>query len=502
MARRKVKSSLLMSALMFFCAADVLVAVVKEPDEYPDYQIRGRRIDYLHTWHVFGEGAGAHNNGILNPGDKRLDKFVNWWTPVSASTQHNYAQRTQTVDEDWSSAPMSHRIPPTESYWLPLEENVIAFYMTYSQYDNSDFQSEYDFAWMGPEQKARQQQNMSRNGWAFAWVTNKIDRVAGNFVNADKPGDYVGNVKMDIFIHNGKSNALQGTDVADYADRFDGTTTYTYGTVERSNPQVSLSTDIHPLAEYKNTDEFVPPDYRDDNTGLPQGYVYASFNDVDYTNEPDFNTVVASMEVREVDPGFDDPVDPLAGTAIHSTKTPWETYDNLTDGHGDPYAYQDAFYNRADTVSDPSLTTGAPYAEGSTDGGVIPGLSGYSDYDPSEESPDWGEQQVIRIDFDASTFATITHVKFYDFGEKGGSTQIAPRVIAFAWGSDGFTTGLFYDADVNDGPFNLGAGDYMMPDNRVYIAQVAHIPEPATFAFVMLGGLGVLARNRMRRRRN
>ena len=509
MAHRKVKSSLLMSALMFFCAADVLVAAL-EPEEYGfdnsdgTKNVRGLRDDYVRTWHIFGDEV---TDGILNPGDKKLDSFKNWWTPKSASTQHNYRTRGWPVTDDYASDPNSHRaFPPggDESYYLPGEKNTIAFYMTYAQLDNADFDGPgntgYNFRWESAADQAMfQQRNMERNAWAIAWLTNEMldDK-------HDKTADHVGNVKMDVFVHNGKSSTSQGTDVVDYADRIDpvispNPPTYTYEKTTRSNPHVSLSNDIDVLAEVSPSGDLEPPDYLDNGVGNTpdDGYAYTGLNDKVYGSPGDLATVVASMEVREVDPGYEQATDPLDTHAIHGDKTPWDIYDSLTDGNGNKYEYQDAFYNRAGTDADPSLSTGAPYVEGSTDGGVIVGLSGYSDYDPGDpENLDWGEQQVIRIDFDASTFDTITQVKFYDFGEKGGSSQIDPRVITFSWSSN---PGLFYDAN-GDGTFDPG-DDYLMPDNRIYIAVVTNIPEPSTFALVMLGGLGALAHKRMRRRR-
>ena len=461
--------------------------------------MRGLRADYLRTWYIFGDEV---NDGILNPGDKELDSFKNWWTPKSASTQHNYRTRGWPVTDDYASDPNSHRaFPPggDESYYLPGEKDTIAFYMTYAQLDNADFDGPnntgYNFRWESPADQAMfQQRNMERNGWAIAWLTNEMlpDK-------HDKTTDHVGNVKMDVFIHNGKADPLHGTHEVDYPARVDpvitpNPPTYTYEKTTRSNPHVSLSNDIDVLAEVTPSGDLEPPDYLDDGVGNTpdQGYAFTGLNDKVYANATDLGIVVDSMEVREVDPGYEQIVDPLATSAIHSTKTPFEIYKNLTDGNGNPYEYQDAFYSR----DGDDFSTGAPYVEGSTDGGVIVGLSGYDKYDPSNpESRDWGEQQVIRIDFDPSTFDTITQVKFYDFGEKGGSSQIDPRVITFSWSSN---PGLFYDAD-GDGVFDAGE-DYLLPDNRIYIAAVTSVPEPGTFAFVLLGGLGVLARKRMRRR--
>ena len=89
----------------------------------------------------------------------------------------------------------------------------------------------------------------------------------------------------------------------------------------------------------------------------------------------------------------------------------------------------------------------------------------------------------------------IDEIIFWDFGASTpgapGTQQTDPVAIVF--GIDRTRTvaqgQIYYD----DG----GVRTYF-PDNRIYIAQV-HIPEPATLAFCVLGGVGVVLRRRRRK---
>lgn len=448
-------------ALVVLISSQAAWAYVSEPNPVTnDPNWRPLRDDYKRTWYLFSDTV---NDGILNPGDTKLESFNNWWTPTSAATQHNYT-RADATSPDYSSPQSqvlrSDRQAGMESYWLPCEENTVAFYMTYSQLDNNDYSDStasnpntYDYRWADATQKTiEQQRNMYRNGWAMGWLTNAYD--------SNGTGAQAGSVKMDIFIHNGKS-VDSGANTADFGTN--------HSSDSRSNPQVAMSNDIDVKAWDPLSMHHPTPDYQDIN-GNDVGYVYTGQNDTRWAAESDFNDVVDSMEVREVNPYGDG-----SNYAIHVDDTPNSIKTNLTDGNGNPYEYQDAIITRNGS----DLTTGAAYEDGDSDGGVIAGLSGYDYYqvDPNATSDDWGEQQVIRIDFDTTTFDTIDKIKFYDF-----SDQINPRVIEF-------------DIIGNQVYFNGQA----LPDNRIYIAVVSHVPEPATMSIVTIGGVAMLIRRRRRK---
>jgi hypothetical protein len=443
--------------------SSALPGAILEPDPYPG--IRPRRTDYVREWYIFYD---SKTDGILNPGDTRVSCMENWWTPVSASTQHNYNRRPgEASTDDHYSAPYSFRDPSTEAYWMNTDDgadNSISFYMTYSHWDNHDYtdMTTPEFVGMDATEQARlQQRNMYRNGWAMGWVNNDTHTSTG----------VAGSVKMDVYIHDGKL-------VDPSVDYIGGTT----GT-SQSNPQVSLSNDVQWTYNAPAGEELRPPDY---NTvgGVEVGYDWNLNKPYYYANEVEFDDVVASMEVREVDPT--DPTDLLKDHAIWSDRTPAKIAATLTDGHGNPYLYQDAVISRDGTNYD----DGAPYPADEADGGVIAGLGGYNDYDPAD--PDqtlikWGDQQVIRIDFDYETFTEgeINSVRFFDFGQNAPSTQTVPIVLE-----------IFADAGGQ-----LWWNGVALPENRIYIARVADIPEPGTLLLLAFGGLNVVYRRTVRRRR-
>lgn len=420
----------------------------------PEPTWRPLRPDYINTWYIFND---RNLNGILDPGDERVDTLENWWTPVSAHTQHNYSEGPYGANslmfgpnDDKPSAPMNFasQTDPNDNYWLPRAKNAINFYMSYSQFDNNDW-STFDGGGTTPvgKQVARQR-NLYRNGWSLGWVTHDVTvDGSGNFTNDQSPG---GSVKMDVFVHNGEGTFFVAG----------------LGT-SRSNPQVAMSNDIDNLA-LDNSDgpgtgtQWHPPDYDDAALGYswPKNALRMLANGL---TPADLATIVASMEVQEKDPPSLGPAD-----VIWANRSPQQIKANLDDHAGADYEYQDAFVDRSF------------YAEGSTDGGVVAGLSGYDNYDPLLNN--WGDQQVIRIDIapetlqsDEGFFGNITTVVFWDFGAIG-SDQLHPRAIVL----DLADTSLF-------------------PENRFYLARSSQVPEPTVMAVLVLGGVALLFRRRCRR---
>ena len=508
-------------------------------------RIRDLRTDFVRTWHVFADTA---NDAILDPGDTRVAEFKNWWTPASAATQHAYVIGTPpAAGPEYPSTPIDHQSVFTTNplLLLPQKAGTIGFYLTYSHMDNADFDKELWSDGVSPHDTFNQR-NRERNGYAMGWLTGEtVKDAAGNV----QLGANTGDVKMDIFIHNGKSdndaagagrddNHSFGTNVSGQDVWYNGVKTVpagaAYSTVSRSEPQVVQSNEMNVMARQDNNLMLVA-DYRDDfaiNPGDPKGYtygandgyVYAGFNGGKYLVDGDltpatpatlatqveFDTVIASMDVREVN-AYETGLgagDDLGGfNPIHAADTPQALLDaGVTDGLGNLYFYEDAMISR-----DGDTNNGSPWVEGSTDGGVIAGLSGYDEYDdyyPEGATPDpskllthWGEQQVIRIDIDKATLNMlgqngIKEIIFYDWGMPDPATgqQSNPTAITISVDAN---QNLYFD---KDGSGDLTAADILFPDNRIYIAQVENIPEPATMLLLAVGASAMLVRRRVRRR--
>ncbi len=467
MLKKMVGIALLGAVLVSYGTASA--ANLKEPLTVDSW--RDLRTDYVTTWYIYNDNV---TDGILDPGDTMIDTFQNWWTAISSHSQHNYSDGSInpyggyfTYDDetdDIPSAPINgawttdHSSP---NFWLPMEKNQLTFYMSYSQFDNNDFTSFYDSdPNLTPNQKEMlKERNINKNGYCLGWVSNKVVK--------DENGQYqhssgvTTDVAMDIYVHDGA-----GTYQVEFGQ--DGVQDSV------SNPSISCSNDISSLA--KEYETFQPPVFNE-ATGT---YDYAS--NIAYATEKglteaQFNALVASMNQYEVDPNN------VAG-AIYADKTPSEIAANLVEDDGvTPYLYQDAFQDRSS------------YDSTSTDGGVIAGLSGYTDYDP--ELNNWAQQQVIRIDLSDATLEGIETVVFYDFGDSivgaSGTQQTNPRAIRFY-----VVDGMLVWKDPND----LENEDLWIwfPENRIYIARVNIVPEPTTLAILGFGGVTVLLR-RVRRKR-
>ena len=531
---------------------------------------------FVRTWYIFSDlnNAVGAVDGILDPGDTRIGEFKNWWTPVSAATQHGYEIGAPPIppgDTEYPSTPIDHQPKFTTNplQGLPQKAGTIGFYLTYSHMDNANFDTE--FLDDGTGQAVFNQRNRERNGYAMGWLTGETVVDALGVVEY---GTGQGNVKMDIFIHNGKSdNNAAGTGLDDNHNFgtnqtaksvwYGGVETVKpgdpYSTVSQSEPQVAQSNEMDTLAR-QDDNLMLVPDYRDDfvinnpasQTGFTygpndQGYVFAGFNEDKYrvdhdgiggpisptipvtvVNQNQFVDVVASMDVREVN-SYAYGVHPELGgvAAIHPGLTPQALLTaGVTDGivvpggQSDYYFYEDSFVSRDGRLVAPDPTKGSLWTEGSTDGGVIAGLSGYDEYsqyyprganpDPAKLGTHWGEQQVIRLDFDKTTFdkdglVGIKEIIFYDWGDPSAVSgqQFPPPTVptAIVISVDNFQN-LYFDKDGIPGLTNVGlpGGDIPFPDNRIYIAQVEHTPEPATMILLAAGASALLARRRRRRK--
>ena len=439
------------------CSLVSVAAQAAPLEPTPETVFRPLRDDAVKTWYIYND---RNLNGILDPGDEKVAEVKNWWTPVSAHTQYNYAKRTLADGQDWAAAPlnMASKTDPTDNYWLPRVDNAIQFYMTYSQFDNNDWFGGYDYGQTDPTVKAiLKQRNEYRNGWALGWLTHGLDLQA-----TQTPA---GSVEMDVFVHNGQA-VTAPVDVPEWGP--------TWGTGSYSDPQVAASNDISPKAEdtVGASLQWHPPQF----DGVAGGYTWLANQtrmDANGLDASDLNDIVNSMEVREHAP------DSLGATdVICGPRRPAEIAAGLTDHDDSPYLYEDAFLGR-------SL-----YHEGTNDGGVIAGLAGQSDYDL--EINNWGDQQVIRIDISPETLASgdpelagnITQVIFYDFGDMGTGDQVNPVPIVLDL--------LGMEPD----PLNPGQFREKFPEYRFYIAATEIVPEPGALTLIVLGGLGMVLRRR------
>jgi hypothetical protein len=447
----------ILAGISLSAAAGLVYAVVpREPTPEPTY--RQPRPGYVRQWHIFND---SQTDGILDPGDTYVETFSNWWTPVSSHSQATYRDHQNWgPGYDYASAPMnwatytldpddSNRNNPDYNYWLPRQQNALHFYMTYSQFDNNDWATT-NYGNTAQAQQIVRQRNLERNGWALGWVANDY--------NYQQPQGAPKALNLDIFIHRGEL----ATDIVDWG-------------VSRSNPHVGLSNDVD-LTTARDTvgaDGGLHPAEFDEST---QTYSW-SLNRLrleanGFLTEAQLATLVGSMEVKESDPYN------LIAAAL-SARTPAAILAGGPKAHdGSNYLYEDAVLARH------------LYPDASTDGGAVSGLGGYSQYDPQQGN--WADQQVIRIDIDPAMLLerNITEIVFYDFGfSDPGSTasgQVQPQPLIFRADDLGR---LYFD-----GP----AGPVFFPENRIYIAMVDQIPEPATLALLCLGaGIGFIRRSRV-----
>ena len=440
----------LLSGLAATLCLSVAVGYADPIEPAPNPAFRSLPSDYVRTWYIFND---ANSNGILDPADKKIAAFKNWWSPVSGATEANYTPGPYGTNSfifpsgnDIPSAPMNFasQTDPFTNYWLPRAKNALKLYMNFSQFDNNDWQT-FTASGNPTMQQVVVGRNYYRNGWSLGYVMHDVTKDGnGNFSNNQSAA---GKVAMDIFVHNGEATV----NLSGHGPR-------------RSNPQVGLSNDISPLA-LENTagpgtgTQYHPPqfDVVTKTYSVTENAVRLAANGL---TPADLATIVSSMELREYDPTA------LTGSdVIHAGQSPNATAASQNDHAGNPYEYRDAFLARHN------------YVQAATDAGVLAGLSGSNSYDPNLNN--WGDQQVIRIDLsadsltsgDPSVYGNITSVVFYDFGAASGASQTSPVGIVL----DLSNTSLF-------------------PENRFFIAAAA-IPEPSTMALLVGGAIvGLLAR--------
>jgi hypothetical protein len=462
MKRSKTNIRILLIALMLTFISSGAMAQQVEPT--PEGAYRELRSDYLKNWYVY---ADTNTDGILNPGDRNVGAIQNWWTTVSSGTQHNlnegpYQPGNYTFGDDVPSAPMSYADHgyASKNVWLPRKEDRLGFYMSYSQSDNNtqnfwhSMRGDGTNPWLTSLSDYYKEKYEGTNGWALGWIVNDIKRLQDGSIDPDSSP--AGTLLMDIMVHKGAG-------------------TYDYGDWGQSisNPQVTQSNDISSIAKDPYNGLRYPVKFND-ATG--QYDPLANLERMDWwtangdtLTAADIAAIATSMDVKErqaMSAWLD---------AIYPDKTPQEILNDLG------YEYEDAFSERS------------IYANNSTDGGVIGGLSGYNEYNHDDNN--WADQQVIRIDLSDVSLHDITEVAFYDFGYAPGSSQLVPMELVLNVDDTGT---LFFDANGDD-LFNAADGDIYFPENRIYIGMVGEmLPEPGMMALLGAGGVGLL----MKRRRN
>ncbi len=446
-------------AVLLLCT--IATASPIEPTPIVDPLMRPLRSNYISNWYIYND---ANTDGILNPGDTLINQMDNWWSTVSSGTQHTSMKNDAAGRVNTS--PMNHSSDLTgnaaDSYWLPRANRSMSFYMSYSQMDNNsaaNYQQYADVPGFENYGNFMAERHGQSSGWNLGWCINDYD-------NTKPLGTVAQEFDMDIYVHDGKSPANE--------------------TEWISNPHVSGSNHISDLSMDKWGNRVTPiwnETTKTYDAASNQEYIKFYQNSVDPTfSGADILAIGQSMEVHEENP-YGSYVNNASIWNYGTGRTPNEIKANLTDDEGNPYTYDDAFFNRINVYENESV------------GGVIAGLSGYDNYDP--EVNNWGDQQVIRIDLAQNALAQLDEIVMWDFGYAPGSGQLTPVEIVFGVIYDALADYYYIWYDYGNDGFDVGD---ILAENRIYIARVDIAPEPLTMAILALGGVGLISQ-RIRRKK-
>ncbi|MBT3278433.1 MAG: PEP-CTERM sorting domain-containing protein [Phycisphaerales bacterium] len=435
MKRSTMGTRIALGIVMFVLAASSALAAV------PTRELSSA----VRNWYIYSDGDGSQpidpsqTNGILDVND---DPFI-------ATFQNRKTTDDNAVALTSASA----------------SANTTSFYMNYSGAENqSSIYYLTQSNGIGGYNRAQHERYSDANGHALGWTTQSD---AGGF-----------NL-MTVSVHNG-ANTIN-----------DGGQTY------NANPQVASATGMNNASKDPITGAHYTPKYNEATDAYDEAVNYwrHTYQEAAWVAQ-DKNTENDSYRGLKL---FDREGQAYDGALNPATGVYSALYEQAGTTVGD-YGYQDTFVNEGQ-------------------GGVINGLAG-TEFESSD--PDRVEnQQVIRIDFEDfnMTFAEATsegflleeqwmgaydaadlvnavdELVFYDYGAAGDAEMIA--LLLNVDRSRTMAEGQIY-LDNNDNDI-FDAGDYAFADNRVFIAELDQVPEPATMSLLALGGLGMLRRRKARK---
>ncbi len=399
----------------------------------------------VRDWYIYSDNAGS-TTGVLDQDD---DPFL--------ATFNNQKTATDNAVNLTAAA---------------VNANATSFYMNYSGAENQSnmYYLTQAHPTIGGYNRMLDERYSDANGYALGWTTQSTES---------------GFNLMKVSVHNGEGG--------------DGSTA-----AYNSNPQVASALGLNNASRDPETGVLYTPKYDEgSNTYTRDANTYRHLYQESAWYAQNKTTENDSFRGLKI---YDVPGTPYAG-AMGDVNNPERLALYEEAGYDvSGYEYQDQFTNLGEFGT-------------ANEGGVINGLAG-TPFNP--EDPDRVEnQQVIRIDFanfnttfaEATTQGLLTteqwvgdydandlvnavdQLVFYDYGNVGDSAAIA--LLLNIDRSRTVAAGQIYMDNDFSGTFT--AGDYAFADNRVYIAQLDEVPEPATMSLLALGGFGILRRRRNRK---
>jgi hypothetical protein len=191
--------------LIVAALAQAQYAVPHEPTPDANPETRALRDNYVRSWHLY---ADTQLDGILNPGDTYAESFNNWWSPASSNAVYDYSDQGRPSGQPWAAMPYNaanstlpandpNRLDDSYNYRLSLGDNQFSFFMNYSQYDNTDWETYGDG---GLIDNYIADMNRGKNGYSMGWIAGSTENVSGD------PGSTIGNINIDVYVHKGRTD--------------------------------------------------------------------------------------------------------------------------------------------------------------------------------------------------------------------------------------------------------------------------------------------------------